>query len=93
MRFDRQQGAEGWRRLHSIDACQLLGLSAAYKYLEGGVGRLAELAAACRSAAVGNTAPPCTTHRHSARPAGRPRPPWPGRWRAARGSPRSTAAA
>ncbi|TBW32527.1 type II toxin-antitoxin system HipA family toxin [Azotobacter chroococcum] len=55
-RFDRQPGAEGWRRLHSIDACQLLGLSAAYKYLEGSVGRLMELAAACRSAAVARTA-------------------------------------
>ncbi|WP_349569901.1 HipA domain-containing protein [Azotobacter salinestris] len=55
-RFDRQRGAEGWRRLHSIDACQLLGLSAAYKYLEGSVGRLTELAAACRSTAVARTA-------------------------------------
>ncbi|SFB54685.1 HipA domain-containing protein [Azotobacter beijerinckii] len=55
-RFDRQQDAEGWRRLHSIDACQVLGLSAAYKYLEGSVGRLVELAAACRSAAVARTA-------------------------------------
>lgn len=55
-RFDRQQGAEGWCRLHSIDACQLLGLSAAYKYLEGSVGRLDELASACRSMAVARTA-------------------------------------
>lgn len=28
-RFDRQQGAEGWCRLHSIDACQLMELAAA----------------------------------------------------------------
>lgn len=55
-RFDRQPGAEGWRRLHSIDACQLLGLSAAYKYLEGSVARLDQLAAACRSTAVARTA-------------------------------------
>lgn len=55
-RFDRQQAAEGWRRLHSIDACQLLGLSAAYKYLEGSVGRLDQLASACRSTAVARTA-------------------------------------
>ena len=55
-RFDRQPGAEGWRRLHSIDACQLLGLSAAYKYLEGSVARLDELAVACRSTAVARTA-------------------------------------
>ena len=55
-RFDRQQEAEGWRRLHSIDACQVLGLSAAYKYLEGSVGRLSELAVACRSTAVARTA-------------------------------------
>lgn len=55
-RFDRQQGGDGWRRLHSIDACQLLGLSAAYKYLEGSVGRLDQLAAACRSTAVARTA-------------------------------------
>ena len=55
-RFDRQQNAEGWRRLHSIDACQVLGLSAAYKYLEGSVGRLEQLARTCRSSAVARTA-------------------------------------
>ncbi|WKN20195.1 HipA domain-containing protein [Azotobacter vinelandii] len=55
-RFDRQQETGGWRRLHSIDACQMLGLSAAYKYLEGSVARLTELAGACRSPAVARTA-------------------------------------
>lgn len=55
-RFDRQQNAEGWRRLRSIDACQVLGLSAAYKYLEGSVGRLEQLARTCRSSAVARTA-------------------------------------
>lgn len=55
-RFDRQPAADGWQRLHSIDACQLLGLSAAYKYLEGSLERLDQLAAACRSHAVARTA-------------------------------------
>lgn len=46
-RFDRQHSADGWHRLHSIDACQLLGLDKTYKYVAGSVERLAELADGC----------------------------------------------
>lgn len=46
-RFDRQRSANGWHRIHSIDACQLLGLDKTYKYLAGSVERLAELADRC----------------------------------------------
>src|SRR5690606_35843334 len=46
-RFDRQRSANGWHRIHSIDACQLLGLDKTYKYLASSVERLAELADRC----------------------------------------------
>lgn len=54
-RFDRQANADGCKRLHAIDACQVLGLDRAYKYREGSIARLAELAIACRSPAVART--------------------------------------
>lgn len=50
-RFDRRRGADDWQRLHCIDACQLLGLDRTYKYVEGSVERLAEIALACRPSA------------------------------------------
>ncbi|PAU65985.1 toxin HipA [Pseudomonas sp. PIC25] len=46
-RFDRHKGAAGWVRLHCIDACQLLGLDRSYKYAEGSMARLAEIASQC----------------------------------------------
>lgn len=51
-RFDRRHLQQGWRRLHAIDACQLLNLSRAFKYDQGSVERLAELAALCRAPAL-----------------------------------------
>jgi serine/threonine-protein kinase HipA len=54
-RFDRIHEQETWKRRHVIDACQLLGLDRTYKYNQGSIERLAELAAACRSPAVART--------------------------------------
>lgn len=51
-RFDRRQTEAGWVRLHAIDACQLLNLSRTFKYDQGSVGKLAELAAMCRAPAI-----------------------------------------
>lgn len=51
-RFDRFRAEQGWQRRHVIDACQLLNLDRSFKYSEGRVERLAELANACRSPAV-----------------------------------------
>lgn len=51
-RFDRVAHADGWRRRHAIDACQLLGLDRSFKYSEGRMENLAALALACRSPAV-----------------------------------------
>lgn len=51
-RFDRVTDNGRTRRLHAIDACQLLSLDRSYKYRQGSVERLAELASACRSAAI-----------------------------------------
>lgn len=51
-RFDRFRAEQGWQRKHVIDACQLLNLDRSFKYSEGRVERLAELANACRSPAV-----------------------------------------
>jgi serine/threonine-protein kinase HipA len=51
-RFDRQQGEQGWQRLHSIDACQMLGLDRHFKYQAGSVERLAQLASLCRAPAT-----------------------------------------
>jgi len=54
-RFDRITENETVNRLHSIDACQLLGMDAAYKYQQGSVQRLADIADACRSTALTRT--------------------------------------
>ena len=58
-RFDRvrENSPEGaiWRRRHAIDACQLLGLDRSFKYAQGSIERLAELARMCRSPAVART--------------------------------------
>jgi serine/threonine-protein kinase HipA len=51
-RFDREATAAGLRRLHLVDACQLLNLDRAYKYAEGSIERLAELARATTAPAV-----------------------------------------
>lgn len=51
-RFDRVQADVGWERTHVIDACQLLGLDRSFKYSQGSVEVLAQLANACRSPAV-----------------------------------------
>lgn len=55
-RFDRFfLQSQGWQRQHVIDACQLLGLDKSFKYIQGSVERLGEIAAACRSPAVART--------------------------------------
>ena len=51
-RFDRVIRQQACERRHVIDACQLLGLDRSFKYSQGSVARLAELAQACRSPAV-----------------------------------------
>ena len=54
-RFDRWLDGLEWKRLHAIDACQLLGLAGTYKYVEGSMENLAAIANACRSPAVART--------------------------------------
>lgn len=54
-RFDRVAAASGWQRRHAIDACQLLGLDRSFKYSQGSLDSLADLARACRSPAVART--------------------------------------
>lgn len=54
-RFDRIRTQQGWQRRHVIDACQLLGLDRSFKYNQGSIERLRELASACRSPAVART--------------------------------------
>ncbi|SAL67457.1 HipA domain-containing protein [Caballeronia peredens] len=54
-RFDREVRAGAWRRLHMIDACQLLDLARTFKYEEGSVEQLATLAARCRNQAAART--------------------------------------
>ncbi|MDO4682877.1 MAG: HipA domain-containing protein [Lautropia sp.] len=54
-RFDRVRGAAGWQRRHVVDACQLLGLDRSFKYSQGSIERLAELAALCRSPLLART--------------------------------------
>lgn len=58
-RFDRVQqqapSGQGWRRRHAIDACQLLGLDRSFKYVQGSMERLADLAKSCRSPALART--------------------------------------
>ena len=51
-RFDRRRVDGGWQRVHAIDACQLLNLSRAFKYDQGSVESLAELAGLCRVPAL-----------------------------------------
>lgn len=50
-RFDRTVLDTTVHRLHSIDACQLLGIDATFKYQQGSILRLAEIAEQCRSTA------------------------------------------
>ena len=47
-RFDRRQVEGDWERLHCIDACQLLGLDRAFKYNQGSIERLREIASDSR---------------------------------------------
>ena len=54
-RFDRITDNKLVKRLHSIDACQLLGMDATYKYQHGSVQRLSDIANACRSTALTRT--------------------------------------
>ena len=48
-RFDRHRGQHGWSRVHNIDACQLLDLDRSFKYAQGSVERLSDLAGKCRT--------------------------------------------
>jgi serine/threonine-protein kinase HipA len=50
-RFDRTVLDNTVYRLHSIDACQLLGIDATFKYQQGSILRLAQIAERCRSTA------------------------------------------
>lgn len=50
-RFDRQQVAEETRRLHIIDACQLLGLDRAFKYQQATVQTFASIIEQCTNRA------------------------------------------
>ncbi|SAL11999.1 HipA domain-containing protein [Caballeronia choica] len=54
-RFDREERLGSWRRLHSIDACQLLDLARTFKYEQGSVEQLASIAARCRNQASART--------------------------------------
>jgi len=54
-RFDRQRHGPSVQRLHSIDACQMLGLDRHFKYQAGSVERLAELPGLTLSSAVTRT--------------------------------------
>ena len=47
-RFDRHFINGQWRRSHVIDGCQLLGLDRSYKYQQGSVEKLKEMAQVCR---------------------------------------------
>ncbi|SFI02928.1 serine/threonine-protein kinase HipA [Collimonas sp. OK307] len=51
-RFDRAVDPRQVRRLHAIDACQLLNLDRQFKYTAASLERLAELAAACTAPAL-----------------------------------------
>jgi len=48
-RFDRMLDSHAWLRTHCIDACQLLNLDKTYKYQQGSIARLADLANLCRN--------------------------------------------
>ncbi|GLQ89695.1 HipA domain-containing protein [Dyella flagellata] len=47
-RFDRQDDGGQTRRIHAIDACQLLGLAPLFKYKEGSIDALRQLADQCQ---------------------------------------------
>lgn len=53
-RFDREtaSNADGVSRLHLVDACQALNLDRQFKYAEGSIDRLAELADSCSAPAT-----------------------------------------
>lgn len=51
-RFDRRATSTGVRRLHVIDACQALNLDRQFKYTQGRIERLAELAGATAAPAA-----------------------------------------
>lgn len=54
-RFDRRHDAGQWQRLHVVDACQLTGLDRSYKYAEGSLKKLNQLAGYCRGTASART--------------------------------------
>ncbi|MBD9413481.1 HipA domain-containing protein [Pseudomonas sp. PDM16] len=54
-RFDREQRGGNWQRLHSIDACQMLGLDRHFKYQAGSIERLAELSSLTTAPAIART--------------------------------------
>jgi serine/threonine-protein kinase HipA len=51
-RFDREAAPNEPRRLHVIDACQLLGLAPSFKYEQSNVGRLVECIERCNRPAL-----------------------------------------
>lgn len=54
-RFDRQVQGDTWQRLHSIDACQMLGLDRHFKYQAGSIERLVQLLGLTTAPAVSRT--------------------------------------
>ncbi|MGP0173739.1 HipA domain-containing protein [Pseudomonas sp. NCHU5208] len=54
-RFDRQSQGDTWQRLHSIDACQMLGLDRHFKYQAGSIERLVQLLGLTTAPAVTRT--------------------------------------
>ncbi len=54
-RFDRKAQGDTWQRLHSIDACQMLGLDRHFKYQAGSIERLVELLTLTTAPAVART--------------------------------------
>lgn len=54
-RFDRQTQGDTWQRLHSIDACQMLGLDRHFKYQAGSIERLIQLTGLTTAPAVTRT--------------------------------------
>lgn len=51
-RFDRVPDAQGWRRLHAMDGCQLLNLSRVFKYSSWSLESLGKLVDYCRAPAA-----------------------------------------
>ncbi len=54
-RFDRSRIGDSVVRLHTIDACQLLGIAPVFKYAAASLDNLAELARRCRQTARART--------------------------------------